>query len=213
MLDPRLFRTDLDKVKQQLDRRSFAFDPAPYIALETRRKEVQVKTQELQNERNSRSKLVGQAKAKGEDVQPILEQMQHLGDDLKGAESELAQIQAELDAILKVIPNILEESVPDGKNEEANVEISRWGAVPEFSFMPKDHVDLGAKNRLIDFELGAKIAGARFVVLNGALARLQRAIIQLMLDMHTAEHGYSETYVPYLANADTVKLPALPVQY
>ena len=204
MLDPRLFRTDLDKVKQQLDRRSFAFDPAPYIALEARRKEVQVKTQELQNERNNRSKLVGQAKAKGEDVQSILEQMQHLGDDLKAAEAELAQIQAELDAILKVIPNILDESVPDGKNEEANVEISRWGSVPEFSFTPKDHVDLGAKNRLIDFELGAKIAGARFVVLNGALARLQRAIIQLMLDAHTAEHGYSETYVPYLVNADSL---------
>ena len=204
MLDPRLFRTDLDKVIQQLDRRSFAFDPMPYIALEARRKEVQVKTQELQNERNSRSKLVGQAKAKGEDVQPILEQMQHLGDDLKATEAELAQIQAELDAILKVIPNILDESVPDGKNEDANIEISRWGAVPEFSFTPKDHVDLGAKNRLIDFELGAKIAGARFVVLNGVLARLQRAIIQLMLDTHTTEHGYSETYVPYLVNADSL---------
>ncbi|MDA1342707.1 MAG: serine--tRNA ligase, partial [Proteobacteria bacterium] len=130
MLDPRLFRTDLDKVKQQLDRRSFAFDPAPYVALEARRKQVQVKTQELQNERNSRSKLVGQAKAKGEDVQPILEQMQHLGDDLKAAEAELSEIQEEMSSLMEIIPNILDESVPEGKNEEANVEISRWGLAP-----------------------------------------------------------------------------------
>jgi seryl-tRNA synthetase len=204
VLDPRLFRTDLDKVKQQLDRRSFAFDPAPYIALEARRKEVQVKTQELQNERNSRSKAIGHAKAKGEDTQPLMDQVQHLGDELKTAETELAEIQQEIAALMEVIPNILDESVPEGKNEEANVEISRWGEVPDFAFTPKDHVDLGAKNKLIDFELGAKIAGARFVVLNGALARLQRAIIQLMLDTHTAEHGYSETYVPYLVNADSL---------
>lgn len=204
MLDPRLFRTDLDKVKAQLGRRSFVFDPEPYIALETRRKEVQVKTQELQNERNSRSKAIGQAKAKGEDTQPLMDQVQYLGDELKTAETELAEIQQEMAALMEVIPNILDESVPEGKNEEANVEISRWGDLPEFTSMPKDHVDLGAKNRLIDFELGAKIAGARFVVLNGALARLQRAIIQLMLDTHTAEHGYSETYVPYLVNADSL---------
>lgn len=204
MLDPRLFRTDLDKVKAQLGRRSFVFDPEPYIALETRRKEVQVKTQELQNERNSRSKAIGQAKAKGEDTQPLMDQVQYLGDELKTAEAELAEIQQEMAALMEVIPNILDESVPEGKNEEANVEISRWGDLPEFTSMPKDHVDLGAKNRLIDFELGAKIAGARFVVLNGALARLQRAIIQLMLDTHTAEHGYSETYVPYLVNADSL---------
>ena len=205
MLDPRLLRTELDFVTAQLSRRNFLFDPAPYLALETRRKEIQVKTQELQNERNNRSKAIGQAKTKGEDTQPLMEQVQHLGDELKAAETELAQIQAELDAMLKVIPNILDESVPDGKTEEANVEISRWGKLPEFAFTPKDHVDLGAKNRLIDFELGAKIAGARFVVLNGALARLQRAIIQLMLDTHTQEHGYSETYVPYLVNADSLR--------
>jgi seryl-tRNA synthetase len=204
MLDPRLFRTELDFVKEQLGRRSFAFDPEPYIALETRRKEVQVRTQELQNERNSRSKAVGQAKAKGQDAQPLLDQMQNLGDELKTAEAALAEIQKEMTLLMEGIPNILDVSVPEGKNEEANVEISRWGAVPEFTFTPKDHVDLGAKNRLIDFELGAKIAGARFVVLNGALARLQRAIIQLMLDTHTAEHGYSETYVPYLVNADSL---------
>ena len=204
MLDPRLFRTDLDFVKEQLNRRSFNFNPESYIKLEARRKDVQVKTQELQNERNSRSKAIGQAKAKGDDVQPLLDQVQHLGDELKAAESALVGIQADMDALMAGIPNILDESVPAGKSEDFNVEISRWGDVPEFAFQPKDHVDLGASIGM-DFELGAKIAGARFVVLNGALARLQRAIIQLMLDTHTGEHGYSETYVPFLVNADSLR--------
>ncbi len=204
MLDPRLFRTELDKVTEQLARRSFIFDTVPYLALEAKRKDIQVKTQELQNERNSRSKQIGQAKAKGEDVQPLLDQVQHIGDELKAVETQLAEIQKDLSDLMEVIPNILDESVPDGKNEEANVEISRWGKPPEFAFIPKDHVDLGAINNRIDFELGAKIAGARFVVLNGSIARLQRAIIQLMLDTHTQEHGYSETYVPYLVNADSL---------
>ncbi|MDD1630758.1 MAG: serine--tRNA ligase, partial [Methylococcaceae bacterium] len=205
MLDPRLFRTDLDFVKEQLNRRSFNFNPESYAELEARRKDVQVKTQELQNERNSRSKAIGQAKAKGEDVQPLLNQVQHLGDELKAAETALAGIQEEMETLMEGIPNILDESVPDGKNEEFNLEISRWGDVPHFDFEPKDHVDLGTKLKGIDFELGAKIASSRFVVLNGALARLQRAIIQLMLDTHTAEHGYSETYVPFLANADSLR--------
>ena len=204
MLDPRLFRTDLDFVKEQLNRRSFNFNPESYIELEARRKDVQVKTQELQNERNSRSKAIGQAKAKGEDVQPLLDQVQHLGDELKAAESALTDIQADMDALMAGIPNLLDASVPAGKSEDFNVEISRWGEVPEFAFSPKDHVDLGA-NMGMDFELGAKIAGARFVVLNGALARLQRAIIQLMLDTHTDEHGYNETYVPFLVNADSLR--------
>ena len=205
MLDPRLFRTDLDFVKEQLNRRSFNFNPESYAALEARRKDVQVKTQELQNERNSRSKAIGQAKAKGEDVQPLLNQVQHLGDELKAAETALAGIQTEMETLMEGIPNILDESVPDGKSEEFNVEISRWDDAPDFDFEPKDHVDLGTKLKGIDFELGAKIASSRFVVLNGALARLQRAIIQLMLDTHTAEHGYTETYVPYLANADSMR--------
>ncbi|MDP2904561.1 MAG: serine--tRNA ligase [Methylovulum sp.] len=204
MLDPRLFRTELDFVKQQLARRSYHFNAEFYAELEARRKDSQVKTQELQNERNSRSKAIGQAKAKGEDVQPLLDQVQHLGDELKAAETALADIQAEMIALMEGIPNILDESVPDGKNEESNVEISRWGEVPTFDFTAKDHVDLGA-NKGLDFELGAKIAGARFVVLNGTLARLQRALIQLMLDTHTSEHGYSETYVPYLVNADSLR--------
>ncbi|TAL43098.1 MAG: serine--tRNA ligase [Methylovulum sp.] len=204
MLDPRLFRTELDFVKEQLNRRSFHFNVESYAELEARRKDSQVKTQELQNERNSRSKAIGQAKAKGEDAQLLLDQVQHLGDELKAAEAALAEIQADMTALMEGIPNILDESVPDGKSEEANVEISRWGDVPVFDFAAKDHVDLGADKGL-DFELGAKIAGARFVVLNGALARLQRAIIQLMLNTHTGEHGYSETYVPYLVNADSLR--------
>ncbi|CAG7855777.1 seryl-tRNA synthetase [biofilm metagenome] len=204
MLDPKLFRTDLDNVIKQLNRRSFVFDASAYSELENRRKAIQIKTQELQNERNNRSKAIGQAKAKGEDTQPLMEQVQHLGDALKNAETELGQIQAEMDALFTVIPNILDASVPDGLNEEANVEISRWGELPTFDFTPKDHVDLGVTLKLIDFELGAKIASARFVVLNGAVARLQRAIIQLMLDTHTAEHGYRETYVPFLVNADSL---------
>ena len=205
MLDPRLFRTDLDFVKEQLDRRSFNFNPESYAGLEARRKDVQVKTQELQNERNSRSKAIGHAKAKGEDVQPLLDQVQHLGDELKAAETELAGIQFEMETLMEGIPNILDEAVPDGKSEEFNLEISRWGDVPDFDFEPKDHVDLGTKLKGIDFELGVKIASSRFVVLTGPLARLQRAIIQLMLDTHTAEHGYSETYVPFLANADSLR--------
>ena len=205
MLDPRLFRTDLDSVKEQLSRRSFNFTPESYIELEARRKAVQVKTQELQNERNSRSKAIGQAKAKGEDVQPLLDQVQHLGDELKAAETELAGIQSEMETLMAGIPNILDEAVPEGKSEEFNLEISRWGDVPDFDFEPKDHVDLGAKLKGIDFELGAKIASSRFVVLMGPLARLQRAIIQLMLDTHTGEHGYAETYVPFLANADSLR--------
>ena len=204
MLDPRLFRSELDFVTEQLARRSFHFNAESYAELEARRKDSQVKTQELQNERNNRSKAIGQAKAKGEDVQSLLEQVQHLGDELKAAEAELAACQVEMTVLMEDIPNILDESVPDGKNEAFNVEISRWGDVPVFDFTAKDHVDLGAGKGL-DFELGAKIAGARFVVLNGALARLQRAIIQLMLDTHTGEHGYSETYVPYLVNADSLR--------
>lgn len=205
MLDPRLFRTELDFVKAQLARRNFAFDAEGYIALETRRKDIQVKTQELQNQRNSNAKAIGQAKAKGEDVQPLMNQVAALGDELKAAETELTSIQAEMDSIMSGIPNILDEAVPAGKDEESNLEISRWGEPRVFDFEAKDHVDLGAKLQGMDFELGAKITGSRFVVLNGALARLQRAIIQLMLNTHTEEHGYTETYVPFLVNADSLR--------
>jgi len=204
MLDPRLFRTELDHIVAQLARRGFAFDRTAYSGLEARRKDVQVKTQDLQNERNSRSKAIGQAKAKGDDTAPLMAQVQNLGDQLKAAEAELAEIQNDMAALMDAVPNILDESVPDGKDESANVEIHRWGEPPVFDFEAKDHVDLGAKLGM-DFELGAKIAGSRFVVLTGVLARLQRALIQLMLDTHTGEHGYCEAYVPFLVNADSLR--------
>ena len=203
MLDPRLFRTELDEVKKQLDRRSYAFDASAYEALESRRKEVQINTQDLQNEKNKSAKSIGQAKAKGEDIQPLLDQVQHLGDQLKAAETELTDIQLQMTTLMEAIPNFLDEVVPAGKSEDDNVEISRWGDIPEFSFEAKDHVDLG-ESKGLDFELAAKITSARFAVLQGPLARLQRAIIQLMLDTHTADHGYSETYVPFLVNADSL---------
>lgn len=205
MLDPYLLRTELDHVQKELARRGFALDTETYTALETQRKAIQIKTQELQNERNSGSKLIGQAKAKGEDIQPLLDQVQHLGDLLKAAETELNEVLAKMAALVEGIPNLLDASVPTGKSEHDNQEISRWGELPNFDFTPKDHVDLGEGLQGVDFELGAKIASARFVVLKGPLARLQRAIIQLMLDTHVNEHDYVETYVPFLANADSLR--------
>ena len=205
MLDPHLFRTDLDFVIAGLKKRNFAFNPENYSELEARRKAVQTKTQELQNARNSSSKAIGQAKAKGEDAQPLLDQVANLGDELKAAETELNEIQIELDALMSGIPNLLDVSVPEGKDENDNIEISRWGEQPKFDFEVKDHVDLGTARNLLDFELGAKITGSRFVVLNGQLARLQRALIQFMLDTHSSENGYQETYVPYLVNADSLR--------
>jgi seryl-tRNA synthetase len=205
MLDPHLFRNDLEFVVTQLEKRHFVFDVEHYSILETRRKSIQTKTQELQNARNSSSKAIGQAKAKGEDVQPLLDQVASLGDELKEAEHALHEIQIELDSLMSGIPNLLDVSVPEGRDENNNIEISRWGDQPNFDFVVKDHADLGTARQLIDFELGAKITGSRFVVLNGALARLQRALIQFMLDVHTSEHGYQETYVPYLVNADSLR--------
>lgn len=204
MLDPHLFRSDLEFVKAQLKRRAIDFDADFYTDLENRRKAVQVKTQELQNERNSRSKLIGQAKAKGEDVQPILDQVQGFGEQLKAAETELADIQLQMKNLMEGLPNILDESVPAGNDEDDNVEISRWGELPEFAFEVKDHVDLGALHKGMDFEVAAKITSARFVALKGNIARLQRAIIQFMLDTHGTEHHYTETYVPYIVNADSL---------
>ena len=205
MLDPHLFRTDLDFVIAGLKKRNFAFNPENYSELEARLKAVQTKTHELQNARNSSSKAIGQAKAKGEDAQPLLDQVANLGDELKAAETELNEIQTELDALMSGIPNLLDVSVPEGKDENDNIEISRWGEQPKFDFEVKDHVDLGTARNLLDFELGAKITGSRFVVLNGQLARLQRALIQFMLDTHSSENGYQETYVPYLVNADSLR--------
>ncbi len=204
MLDPHLFRTDIDAVQVQLKRRAVEFDVERYTQLEKRRKAIQVKTQALQNEKNVISKSIGQAKAKGEDTQPIFDKIGGLGDELKAAEVELAQIQADMLAIMEALPNILDASVPAGKDEDENIELSQWGEKPQFDFEIKDHVDLGVLHQGMDFETGAKITSARFVVLKGQIARLQRALIQFMLDTHIDEHGYDETYVPFIVNADSL---------
>ncbi len=205
MLDPKRLRADLDEVATQLARRGFKLDVDTIRAVEEQRKTLQVETQTLQNERNSRSKAIGQAKAKGADIQPLVAEVADMGDTLKEKEQQLASLQAELDAIVMGIPNVLDVSVPDGKDENANVEIRRWGEPPAFDFEPKDHVDLGLPNEWMDFDAGAKLTGSRFVVMRGAMARLHRALIQFMLDTHTQEHGYTEVYVPYMVNADSLR--------
>jgi len=205
MLDIKRLRSDIDTVAIQLKRRGFELDVERFKVLESRRKVLQVSTQELQNERNTRSKSIGQARAKGEDIQPLLAQVADLGGQLKIAEAELSALQIEVQTLVMEIPNLLSDDVPEGKNEEDNVEIRRWGEPQQFAFEAKDHVDLGEKNKGMDFEAGVKLAGARFVVLKGSMARLHRALIQFMLDTHTDEHGYQEVYVPYLVNAESLK--------
>ena len=205
MLDPKRLRTELDQVAAQLARRGYTLDVARIQALEEERKIIQVRTQELQAERNSRSKAIGQAKAKGEDVAPLLEQVAGLGAELDAAKAQLDQLQSDLDAVLMAIPNIPHSSVPDGKSEDDNLEVRRWGEPRAFDFEPKDHVDIGEALGQLDFETATKITGTRFAVMSGPLARMHRALIQFMLDTHTALHGYTETYVPYLVNADSLR--------
>ncbi len=205
MLDPRLLRTDLDRVAEQLARRGLVLDKGRIESLESERKGLQIEVQELQNRRNTRSKAIGKAKAAGEDIQPLLAEVSDLGRRLKSAETRLGEIQDEVAAIGLELPNLPDASVPDGRDESANREERRWGEPPVFDFTPKDHVDLGAANGWMDFDLASKVTGSRFVVLSGAIARLHRALIQFMLDVHTSEHGYTETYVPYLVNAESLQ--------
>ena len=205
MLDPKLLRNDLEWVAGQLSRRGFVLDTDSLQVLEARRKDIQMQTQQLQAERNSRSKGIGKAKAAGEDIAPLLKEVEGIGSQLKQKEDVLAGLQDELNSILLGIPNIPHASVPDGKGEEDNPEISRWGEPPGFDFEPRDHVDLGEQIGQLDFETAAKLAGSRFSVLQGPLACLHRALIQFMLDTHTRDHGYLEVYVPYLVNADSLR--------
>jgi seryl-tRNA synthetase len=204
MLDPKLLRQDLDSVAANLARRGFTLDRERYLALEAERKTLQTRVESLRQTRNERSKAIGRAKAAGGDVEALKREVGTLGEELAAGEARLAAVAAELDDFLARLPNMLHESVPDGPDASANVEVRRVGAPPQFDFTPLDHVALGEKLGLIDFESAAKLSGARFVVLKGAVAQLHRALSQLMLDMHTREHGYTEAYVPYLVNDATL---------
>ncbi len=204
MIDPKLLRSDPVAVAANLARRGFVLDVERLNSLEESRKKWQVRADELRNERNMHAKTVGKAKAQGQDIAPLLKQVEALGADLAQAEGELAAVQADLEQMTLGLPNMLHEGVPDGRDESANVEIRRWGEPRKFDFKPRDHVELGEKLGQMDFAAAGRISGARFTVLTGPLARLQRALIQFMLDLHTSEHGYREAYVPYLVNAPSL---------
>lgn len=205
MLDPKLLRNDVEQVAAQLKRRGFELDLALLAQLEEERKQAQRDAQELQTERNTRSKNIGKAKAAGEDIAPLLKEIDDLGDRHKAAEARLAEVLDKLNDVALGIPNLPQADVPAGQDETENEEVSRWGEPRQFDFEAKDHVDLGAALNGMDFETAAKISAARFVTLQGPLARLQRALTQFMLDIHSEQHGYTETYVPYLVNAESLK--------
>lgn len=205
MLDPRLLRNSIEETAAALAKRGFTLDIEAFNTLEQKRKDLQIKTQELQNERNTRSKSIGKAKAAGEDIQPLLEQVNDLGEQLDESKKELDKVLTALNTFFQEIPNIPCAEVPEGKDENDNLEILKWGQPKEYDFEVKDHVDIAAElNNGLDFETAAKLSGSRFVVMNGAIARLHRAIAQFMLDTHTQEHGYQEVYVPYLVNSDSL---------
>ncbi len=203
MLSKKQLRNEIKKVAELLQRRGFTFDIEQYNNLETERKQLQIETQDLQNERNVQSKSIGMAKANGENIEPLLKQVANLGEKLESAKNTLTEVQHQIDEIELTLPNIPHESVPDGASEDENVEVLKWGNPRSFDFEIKDHVDLG-ENLGLDFKSAAKISGARFSVVKGELAKLHRALIQFMLDTHTEHHGYSEAYVPYLVNADSL---------
>ncbi|MEQ5767005.1 serine--tRNA ligase [Halomonas sp. H33-56] len=204
MLDPKLLRGDLDTLAQRLATRGYSLDSEALGSLESRRRELQTETERLQNERNTRSKAIGKAKAAGEDIQPLLDEVSDLGERLDAAKVALAEVQGQWEDIAAGIPNLPHASVPEGASEDDNVEVSRWGNPGEYAFEVKDHVDLGAKKGDLDFEVAAKLTGARFAVMRGPIARLHRALTQFMLDKQTLEHGYEECYVPYMVNRDSL---------
>ena len=209
MLDPKLLRSDLELVAQKLARRGYTLDVAGLAALEELRKEIQTRAQNLQSERNARSKAIGIAKQKGEDVGPLMAQVENFGAQLTQAENELNALQSRIENAHLQIPNIPDDAVPDGKSEDDNVEMRRWGTPRGFDFAVRDHVALGEgfdpDTAVLEFERAAKLSGARFSVLRGQLARMHRALIQLMLDTHTGEHGYQEVYVPYLVGPQALR--------
>lgn len=206
MLDPALLRADLAATADHLKTtRGFAIDVAALQAIEAERKQIQVRTQELQNLRNTRSKAIGMAKGKGEDVAPLMAEVAAIGDELKASEARLEAIKAEIDAIASGIPNLPDASVPRGADESGNVEQHRWGTPRAFDFEVKDHVELGARDGMLDGDAGAKLSGSRFTVLRGGVAKLHRALAQFMLDLHTREHGCLEVNVPLIVNADSMR--------
>ncbi|MEQ6884951.1 serine--tRNA ligase [Salicola sp. Rm-C-2C1-2] len=204
MLDPKWVRTDPDAVAVQLARRGYELDTGRVRELETRRRELQSRTEELQAEQKRRSKTIGEAKRNGEDPQPLMDEVESLKQQKADAENQLRDLQAELNAFLEGIPNVPDEAVPEGDSDEDNVEIRRWGEPAQPDFEPVDHVTLGEGLGGMDFAAAATIARSRFAVMQGGVARLHRALTQFMLDLHTAEHGYTETYLPYLVNSDSL---------
>jgi seryl-tRNA synthetase len=204
MLDAKLLRTDPESVARNLARRGFTLDLGHFRALEERRKSAQLAADEVRAARNAHAKKVGMAKGKGEDITALLAEGEALARKLEGLDQEQVAVQAEFDAIILGLPNLLHDSVPDGRDESANVEVRRWGTPREFDFTPLDHAAIGEKLALVDFESAGRISGARFVVLKGGVARLQRALIQYMLDLHTSLHGYTEVYAPYLVSRQSL---------
>ena len=205
MLDPKLLRTELPMVAEQLARRGFRLDTARYQALEAQRKQLQIDTEELQNTRNRSSKEIGAAKQRGEDIAPLKQAVHDIGERLEAGRLQLEAVQGQLDQLLLELPNLPHESVPDGTSESDNQVMEVWGEPRAFDFPAKDHVDLGCDAGALDFEAAVKLTGSRFSVLRGDLARLHRALIQFMLDLHTTEHGYQELYVPYIVNAASLQ--------
>ncbi len=204
MIDPKLLRTSASDVAKNLARRNFDFDADDYARLEEQRKTLQVDAENLRSERNASARNIGKAKAQGQDIEPLLAAVEDLGSKLEAADGRLNSVQSELRDIELGLPNLLHEDVPDGTDEKDNKEVLRWGKPRQFEFEPNDHVDIGARLGTLDFDAAAKISGSRFAVMQGTLARLQRALIQFMLDTHTEEHGYQEVYVPYLVQSEAL---------
>ena len=204
MLDPQRLRTDPESTATALKDRGYDLDVGAWRELEARRKELQISVQELQNQKNQSAKSIGQAKARGEDIQPLLDQVKNLGVELSRGEAEFTAVRDRQQAWLMEMPNLALHDVPPGKDENDNVEIRKWGKPTQFDFEPRGHVELGELNGMIDFNAAAKLAGSRFVVLKDGLSRMHRALAQFMLDVHTQEHGYTEVYLPYLVNAETM---------
>ncbi|QIZ76646.1 serine--tRNA ligase [Ferrimonas lipolytica] len=204
MLDSKLLRNDVAQIAERLASRGFILDVTRLNELEERRKSLQVETEQLQADRNSRSKSIGQAKARGEDIAPLLAEVSNMGEQLDQKKSDLNALMAEIDSVAAAIPNLPAEDVPVGADEDENVEVLKWGTPKQYDFEVKDHVDLGEALNGLDFAMGAKLSGARFTVMRGQIARMHRALAAFMLDLHTTEHGYTEMYVPYLVNPDSL---------